>query len=270
MSPLILSTALLFYVLGLTSSVAGFVTKRQWAMTWAVGAVGIGFLLHTAFLITLWLLQRRFPVANLTEAFSFFSWAVTLSFFIVYFRYHINVLGAFVLPLVTAFLLLASLIWVDHRPLSPELQSYWVYLHTPIAFLSYAAFFVTFTAAVMYLLQSHELKTKRQSLIFYRLPSLAVCDDLINKSLSIGLVLMTLTIITGAFWADAKWGRFWGWDPKECMTLTTWLIYFALFHFRWAIGWRGRRTAYLSLFGFAAVLFTFLGAQYFTGLHKFN
>src|SRR5262249_42523590 len=151
---------------------------------------------------------------------------ITLSFFVVYFRYHINAVGAFALPLVTAFLLFAGLIRADHASWSPELQNRWVYVHTPIAILAYTAFFVTFIAAVMYLLQSHELKTKRLSPLFYRLPSLAVCEDLFNKSLNTGLVLMTLTLVTGAILADATWGRYWQWDPKQCMTLTTWLIYF--------------------------------------------
>ena len=270
MSPFILGSALAFYTLGLLGSLVGFLTKRKSALNAATAAVGAGFLLHTAFLAVVWAAHGRFPVTTLTGAFSFFSWAITLSFFVVYFRYHIKVLGAFLLPLVTAFLLLASLIWVDHKPLPAELQSYWVYIHAPIAFFAYAAFFVTFIAAVMYLLQAHELKTKRMSLLFYRLPSLGVCEDLFSKSLNIGLVLMTLTIITGAFWADDKWGRFWGWDPKECMSLTTWLIYFALFHLRWANGWRGRRSAYLSIIGFIVVLFSFLGGQYIQGFHHFN
>lgn len=270
MSSTLLISALVFYVLGLLSSGIGFVAKQRRAAQWAVAAVGAGFLLHTVSLIILWVGQRRFPVAHLTEAFSFFSWAIILSFFIVHFRYRINALGAFVLPLVTAFLLSASLVWVDHRPLSPELRSYWVYVHTPIAFLAYAAFFVTFIAAIMYLITARELKTKRLSLLFYRLPSLPICEDLFSKSLNIGLVLMTLTIITGALWADDVWGRYWNWDPKECLSFTTWLVYFALFHLRYADGWRGRRSAYISIMGFVVVMFSFLGGRYFQGLHHFN
>lgn len=266
---LILNIALIFYLVGLLKSLVSFYTKKRMFSKLALWAVGLGFLLHTVSLAAAWISERHFPPANIHEALTFLAWAITLSFFLAYFRYRITALGIFVLPLVTTLLLLASVLWDDRKELAPALRSYWLYVHTTLAFLAYAAFFVTFVSGIMYLIQERELKSKNLSLFYYRLPPLEVCDQLSYRSLIIGFPLMTLAIISGMLWADMVWGRYWGWDPKELAALVTWAIYLFLIHYRWTRGGRGRRSAYLSIVGFIAVLFTFIGVRYFKGLHSF-
>jgi ABC-type uncharacterized transport system permease subunit len=79
---------------------------------------------------------------------------------------------------------------------------------------------------------------------------------------------MTLGILSGALWAQK--------DPaphtdfKVVLSFVTWFIYLGLIHYRLIAGWRGRKAAYLAIAGFIGVLFTFLGARYFGGLHTFN
>ena len=74
----------------------------------------------------------------------------------------------------------------------------------------------------------------------------------------------------GAIWADHAWGRYWGWDPKETWSFITWLVYAAFLHARATAGWRGRRAAYIQLFGFACLLFNLVGVNlWITGLHSY-
>ena len=81
---------------------------------------------------------------------------------------------------------------------------------------------------------------------------------------------MTIGIITGAAWAEYAWGSYWSWDPKETWSLITWFIYAAFLHARLARGWRGKKTAVLSIVGFAAVIFTYLGVNLvISGLHSY-
>ena len=80
---------------------------------------------------------------------------------------------------------------------------------------------------------------------------------------------MSLTILTGAVWAQQAWGRFWSWDPKETASLVTWAIYLMLLNYRLSSAWRGRRAAYLSIVGFLSMLFTFFGVNWFKGLHTY-
>jgi ABC-type transport system involved in cytochrome c biogenesis permease subunit len=77
---------------------------------------------------------------------------------------------------------------------------------------------------------------------------------------------MSFTIVTGAFWAQQAWGRFWSWDPKETASLITWAIYLILINYRLSAAWRGRRAAYISIVGFVSILFTF-GINW--GLHTY-
>lgn len=101
-------------------------------------------------------------------------------------------------------------------------------------------------------------------------PSLDILDDLNYKTIAIGFPLLTLGIITGAAWAHYAWGTYWSWDPKETWSLITWFVYAAFLHARFTAGWRGRKTAILSVIGFASVIFLYLGVNLIlSGLHSY-
>ena len=76
--------------------------------------------------------------------------------------------------------------------------------------------------------------------------------------------------LLGAVWAEIAWGSYWTWDPKETASLVTWLIYGGYLHARVMRGWRGQRSAYLLVAGFAATLFTYYGNLFFGGLHSYG
>jgi ABC-type transport system involved in cytochrome c biogenesis permease subunit len=141
-----------------------------------------------------------------------------------------------------------------------------LYLHVSLIVLGYAAFFLTFAAGVMYLIQERELKSKRPRAFYYRLPPLETLDDLAYKSLSIGFPFITLGIVSGALWASSVWGSDWPTDPKIAWSFATWLIYLLLLCARWVIGWRGRKAAYFAIIGFIAILVTWSTNS---GVHSF-
>ncbi len=262
----ILFATVALYALGLLHSLFGFYQKRQVFVRVALGMVACGFLGHTIFLVMLGLQRRHFPITNLPESLCFFAWCITLTFIVANFRYRINVLGAFVLPLVSLLTIVSQLMWEENHAIPPLLKSRWLYLHTSVAFLAYAAFFLTFLSGVFYLIQERELKSKKFRFFYFRLPSLQVCDEMLRSSLFVGFVAMSITIVTGAFWAQQAWGRFWNWDPKETASLITWGIYLLLVNYRLSSTWRGRRAAYISIIGFVSTLFTF-GVNW--GLHTY-
>lgn len=261
-----LSITIVLYILGLAYSLIGFFKKRQIFVKIALGLVACGLLFHTLFLVVLAIERKHFPITNLSESLCVFAWFISLFFIVAGFRYRINVLGAFVLPLVSVLTIFSQIIWEENHSIPPLLKSGWVYFHAGIAFLAYAAFFLTFISGIMYLIQETELKEKRFRFLYFRLPSLQVCDELMRRSLYVGFVAMSLTIITGAFWAQQAWGRYWSWDPKETASLITWGIYFVLLNYRLSNKWRGRRAAYISIIGFVSILFTF-GVNW--GLHTY-
>jgi cytochrome c-type biogenesis protein CcsB len=262
----VLTITITLYSLGLLHSIFGFLQKRQVFVKLALAMVSGGFLCHTLFLIMLGLQRGHFPITNLPEALCFFAWCISLTFMIADFRYRINVLGAFILPLVALLMMISQVVWEENHSIPLLLKSKWVYFHSSVAFLAYAAFFLTFISGIFYLIQERDLKEKKFRFMYFRLPSLQICDELLRHSLLIGFVSMTLTIVSGAIWAQQAWGRFWSWDPKQTAALITWSIYLILVNYRLSNNWRGRRVAFISIIGFISVLITF-GINW--GLHRY-
>ncbi|MBI5026045.1 MAG: c-type cytochrome biogenesis protein CcsB [Nitrospirae bacterium] len=230
----------------------------------------IGFLLHTVNIIGRYVEGGHIPITNLHEASSFFSWCIVLLFFILEYRYKLGLLGSFIMPIVFILMLSSSMLPRKIEPLSPLLKSYWLGIHTVLAFLGNAAFAMAFGIGVMYLVQERYVKSKHPGSLFQRLPSLQILDEINYKLITLGFPLLTLAIITGALWAESAWGSYWRWDPKETWSLITWLIYALVLHARLTAGWRGKKAAILSIVGFITVLFTFFGVNLLLkGLHAF-
>src|SRR5437867_8354683 len=157
----------------------------------------------------------------------------------------------------------ANLVYDPSASIPPVLRSNWIYIHTPLVFFGYAALFIAFAAAIMYLIQERALKSKHPIRFHNRLPSLEVCDELAYKSLAIGFPLITLGIVSGALWAQAVAGITWARDIKVLLSFVTWFVYLMLIHYRLIAGWRGKKAAYLAIVGFIGVLMTFLAANPF-------
>ncbi|MCK5426540.1 MAG: c-type cytochrome biogenesis protein CcsB [Thermodesulfovibrionia bacterium] len=231
----------------------------------------IGFIFHTLNIIVRYIEGGHIPITNLHEASSFFSWCILVLFFILEARYRIDLLGAFIMPIVLILMLSSFVLPREINPsLNPVLKSYWLGIHTTLAFIGDAAFALAAGVGVMYLIQERNVKSKHPSALFKRLPSLQILDEINYRLISLGFPLLTLAIITGVIWANTAWGTYWRWDPKEVWSLITWLVYALVLHLRLTIGWRGKKAAGLSILGFILVIFTFFGVTLFLkGLHTF-
>jgi cytochrome c-type biogenesis protein CcsB len=210
------------------------------------------------------------PLSNLYESLTFFAWSVGLLYLILERRYQNRVIGAFAMPLAFLTLAYASLSpGKEIQPLIPALKSNWLIAHVITCFIGYAAFALAFTISLMYLLKKKRVQESGPGIID-RIPAGSILDELTHQLVMFGFLFLTVGIITGAVWANSAWGRYWGWDPKETWSLITWLVYAAFLHFRMMRGWHGRRMAYLSILGFAAVLFTYFGVNLLPGLHSYG
>ena len=215
------------------------------------------------------------PMSNLYESIVFFSWTIVLLFAYIDIRYKYRVIGAFVLPFALLGMAWAQLgMNTGIEPLVPALQSNWLLYHVITCFLGYAAFAVACGISIMYLIktaaESTETSTPAGGLMSM-FPPLKVLDDLNYRAIMIGFPLLTLGIITGAAWANYAWGTYWSWDPKETWSLIVWFVYAAFLHARITKGWVGKRAAWLSVIGFAATIFCYLGVNLFlSGLHSYG
>ena len=251
--------------------------KEYWGRAASVMA-WLGLAIHATALLWRWKASYdlgigHVPLANLYESLIFFAWAIVASYLFVEWRIKSKAIGAFIMPLAFLAMAYASIVpGIDNHiePLIPALQSNWLTTHVITCFLGYAAVAVAFGCGILYLIKDRKNGDAENIKGFWgRLPALNVLESLIYQSSAIGFVFLTMGIMTGAIWAHYAWGSYWNWDPKETWSLITWLIYAIMLHARYIRGWRGRRLAWVALVGFAAVLFTYLGVNYLSGLHSY-
>lgn len=216
------------------------------------------------------------PLSNLYESVVFFAWTIILIYGIIEFKYKYRVVGAFVLPFALLGMAWAQLgLHSGIEPLVPALQSNWLLYHVITCFLGYAAFAVACGISIMYLIKAKAegdtVSTVSAGSVIGMFPSIRILDDLNYKAIMIGFPLLTLGIVTGAAWANYAWGTYWSWDPKETWSLIVWFVYAAFLHARITRGWVGKRAAWLSIIGFAATIFCYLGVNLFlSGLHSYG
>jgi cytochrome c-type biogenesis protein CcsB len=216
------------------------------------------------------------PLSNLYESVVFFAWTIVLIYGLIEMKYKYRVVGAFVLPFALLGMSWAQLgLHSGIEPLVPALQSNWLLYHVITCFLGYAAFAVACGISIMYLIKANAEGDTSSDVqagsVIGMFPSIRVLDDLNYKAIMIGFPLLTLGIVTGAAWANYAWGTYWSWDPKETWSLIVWFVYAAFLHARITRGWVGKRAAWLSIIGFAATIFCYLGVNLFlSGLHSYG
>jgi cytochrome c-type biogenesis protein CcsB len=243
---------------------------------WAFALTITGSCLHLAATGLRGIAAARVPWANMWE-FSMTGTLVIVSVFLLAnLKWDIKYVGTFVLALVLVLQGIALLrYYVPVGPLQPALQSYWLVIHILVAVLGTAFFALGFALSGIQLLQHRRERQvaesrPRQFRFLATLPNSAALENLAYRTTIVGFIAWTFTLIAGAIWADQAWGRYWGWDTKEVWTFIIWVIYAGYIHARATRGWRGPRSAWLAIIGFAAVLFNFgVVNVFFKGLHTY-
>jgi cytochrome c-type biogenesis protein CcsB len=164
-----------------------------------------------------------------------------------------------------------TLLYRPSAPLVPALQSTWLVVHVAAAIFSGGLFLLSNTVAATYLWIDRMERTGGRSEFAKRFPSLDLLDQLSYRLVAFVFPLWTFAIIAGAIWAEAAWGRYWGWDPKETWSFITWILYAAYLHARVTSGWKGRKAAWLSLIAGSSYLFNYVYINIWgTGRHTYS
>lgn len=262
--------ALTLYMISMILGVIEIIRGSRYTSLGMLFTALIGFILHSINIIYRLILAGHMPAVSVHEATSLFSWSIVFIFILIKYKYKIGLLGSFVMPWVFAFMLVSSTFPRELVPLTPELRSFWLIIHSMLAFLSYASFGLACGVGVMFLLQYSFVKTRHLGGLFRRLPDLNMLDEVNYRLITIGFPLLTLAIISGMLWSENAWGSYWLWQPKQVWSLISWIIYGMIIHLRLKIGWRGKRGAILSILGYAVTLFTFFGVDLLLkGIHTF-
>ena len=276
-SSLLLAVVTFAYLFCAILYVAGVIFHRRSLQTWGSRLAAVTLVVQTAGILLRWNESYRIgyghaPLSNLYESLVFGAWAIMLIYLVSEYRSKTKALGVF--PSFFAFLAMAYASFstnVDSKiqPLLPALKSNWLIAHVVTCFLGYAAFAVSCGISALYLLKTARSEEKRG--VIGMLPPLRELEEINYQMILFGFLWLSVGIITGSVWANSAWGTYWSWDPKETWSLITWFIYAAILHTRAMKGRRGSDTAWLSILGFACVLFTYFGVNFLlSGLHSYG
>jgi ABC-type transport system involved in cytochrome c biogenesis permease subunit len=216
------------------------------------------------------------PFASATSAISTFVWLLALAYLYVELTTSERAMGVFILPLLVALQAIPAFSAIIDEPRSAILESPWFNVHIPSLLFAYASFALAGVLGITYVLQFKEIKAKDLGFFYERLPSLNVLDEMNLRAVKIGWLFLTVGLVTGGIWASQlgpsgnAGGSMSMADPKIFIAVLCWGVYSFELYAQRAIGWRGRRAAWLSAVGFGIVLLNFVPVSYFfTTAHNF-
>jgi cytochrome c-type biogenesis protein CcsB len=239
----------------------------------------LGLSVHAVSVVTRGLAVDRVPWGNMYEFSSAAALSAVAIFVVLVARRTVDRgLGAFVLlPVVLSLGLASTLLYTPAGPLVPALNSYWIKIHVAAAVLCTGAFLFSGVVAGLYLVRSrHDERTASGDAVRFplslgaALPSAPALDRAAYAVIAFAFPLWTFAIIAGAIWAEAAWGRYWGWDPKETWSFITWVLYAGYLHARATAGWRGRKAAWVAVAAAVALTINYYVVNIFVvGLHSY-
>lgn len=267
---------LLLYAAAAAAYVAHFAWRDPRVGRLATALLGGAVLAHT-FLIGMQTVQvGHAPLVGTTAAVSAFVWLLGLSYLYLELSTDERAMGPFVAVLLVALGIIPALDpTVSPRP--PVLRSPLFTAHVVTMLFAYASFALAFVLGLTYVLLFKEIRAKQLGVFYARLPSLQMLDAMNARVVTIGWICLTLGIAIGAVWAtqvqsspDPRAQAMSIADPKILVALVCWVVYTFSLLARQAIGWSGRRAAWLSAIGFVIVLLNFVPVGYFlTKSHNF-
>ena len=242
--------------------------KKEKLSKLAIGVQALALLLHTAALVCRGIGAGRLPLTNQYEFAASFAWGLCLVSLIFILKFRFPVLGAFLTPLIFLVIGYAAMQSREVKDLMPSLRSNWLGFHVSTAIIAYGSFGVSAVVSAIFLCRT---RMRDESFWGQHVPNREKLDLISYRSVCLGLLFLTFTILTGAIWAERAWGSYWSWDPKETWSLITWIIYAVYLHLRLNRGWRGKSAAIFAVIGFACVLFTYVGVNtLLPGIHSYK
>ncbi|MBC7300239.1 MAG: c-type cytochrome biogenesis protein CcsB [Nocardia sp.] len=241
----------------------------------AFSVLVVGAVLHIGSIVLRGFATHRFPLGNMYE-FTTMATAAAVVIGLIFLRdQRYRAMWAFLLvPVLILMFLAGTILYADAAPVVPALRSFWLPIHVTIVSIGSGVFLVSGVASLLYLFRMRqpagEESTNILGTIARRLPDARTLDQLAYKTTIIGFPLFGAGVILGAIWAEAAWGRFWGWDPKETCSFIAWVLYAAYLHARATSGWRDTKAAWINIAGFVAMLFNlFIINMVISGLHSY-
>jgi cytochrome c-type biogenesis protein CcsB len=202
----------------------------------ALGLNILAALVHGGALVTRGLAAGRVPWGNMYEFVIALSFVASVAWLVlIATRPTLRLLGLFVTLALSLVLGFAALVLTTAAgPLVPALNSYWLKIHVTAAATASGLLLVAFVPSALFLIRAGYDQGKRRFpyTIGAKLPAGDTLERLAFRVVAFAFPIWTFAIMCGAIWAEAAWGRYWGWDPKETWSFISWVAYAAYLHAR--------------------------------------
>nr|ARC98324.1 cytochrome c heme attachment protein [Chamaebatia foliolosa] len=266
------------------------------------------FFCITGLLVTRWIYLGHLPLSDLYESLIFLSWSFSIIHMIPYFKKHKNYLSAITAPsaILTQGFATSGLLTEMHQSaiLVPALQSHWLMMHVSMMVLGYAALLcgsllslallvITFRKFIRIFSKSNNLLNdpfyfgeiqyvnERNNVLrntsfissqnYYRYQLIQQLDQWSYRIISLGFILLTTGILSGAVWANEAWGSYWNWDPKETWAFITWTVFAIYLHIRTNKNFESVNSAIVASIGFLIIWICYFGVNLLgIGLHSYG
>jgi cytochrome c-type biogenesis protein CcsB len=228
----------------------------------------LAFIVQTFGLGLRWYISGHAPWSDGYESMIYIAWVTMLAGLVFSRRSMMTVAATTILG--SIILMVAHLSWMDPEitNLVPVLKSYWLTIHVSVITASYGFLALSALLGFFNLILSIIKSPKNKKVIVDRIRELTAINE---RSLTIGLYMLTMGTFLGGIWANESWGRYWGWDPKETWALVSVLVYSFVAHMHRLPGLKSQFSFNLaSLLGYSSILMTFFGVNYYlSGLHSY-
>ena len=259
MTALALPFGLVAYVVGIVLSAVALIRRSSSARNGASVAWGVAWTAHLGAIAAFVVHEGRLPLASMGEYLLTLGWLVLTLHLVVWFVMQVDVAGL-VLPPIAALAGFAAMGLLANEPARNDFAPRSLFLfHTSVSTVGMAMLCVAFAMSILYLLQDRALKQRKTLGWIERLPTLQRCDEIGVRSMVIGFVLLTVGIGTGLMVNASSHDRLWVSGPKQIFAILAWIVFAILLGSRGLTGFRGRKSAYLTIAGFVLGVMTVLG-----------
>jgi len=263
----------IYLVIAISYGIVFYTRKRFFII---LSHILIAFILafHIFLIIYSSILEVKLPLTSLFDAMSVMALVLAIVYVILEFRLKEDSLGFFVFPLIFLFQAVSAagselsviISSMDSRVFDMPLFGF----HTLATVTGYSFFIYSMILGVMYLPLFKEIKKREFHILFDKLPPLLVLEKMNIASLFVGVVCLTLGLVSGIRLTLVVWDRVPFTDPKIFLSLVLWFLY-SISLVMWVLKrWNGKRMAYASIFGFLLLLFSFFVVNLaFPTFHRF-
>ena len=240
---------------------------RAHIVAWERLAILAPLLLHSYLLYA-----SLFAAAELrfgfSQALSVTLWLTVLIYWVESMIYDVKGMHALVLPLAAVCALLPAFFAGPEMP--PYTQTFAFRTHLLVAMLAYSLFTIAALHASLMTLLERRLHAGKlagpsgESLAgpWASLPPLMTLETLLFRIITLGFVLLSLTLVSGFVFSEELFGKAARFNHKTVFGVISWIIFAALLVGRYGWGWRGRTALRWTLAGFAALLFAYVGSMF--------